>query len=577
MSSTTFTSGTVIASTWLNDVNNAVYNGSFPTQVSSAGISYAPSGTGAVTTTVQAKLQQTVSVKDFGAVGDGTTDDAAAINAAITSLQPGGGIVFFPRAIYAIGSPIVMKPFTKLVGVVGGETAASHSSWVQALPTFSGDSMVSQTGSAVNGELTLELSNMAFEGGNYVKNGVAWTLVHGGNIEKVTVRNVRQYGFKITNPGGGVISSNLTMTDCYVRMPNDQYFIDNATYPVYASYYLEGFYHQLTRCVSDGGQSGVSIGGGAYSGDNLIQNCHFEGYLLYGAKIADSNGYNQILGSTFPGIYSTTQSAVSVQIGVFITGTGQSNIIQGNVIQNIAGGTNVSVSLGIDIDTTTNNNIISDNVIQAFTTGMALQSSFNTCSNNSVQSTLTAYSIPTGANNTINGGFVTFSQASGYAVANNSGNETNRVTNLVTSNASLNLQNTILDNQPPCFSAYQSTYQTIPNVTPTKVLFQTSSFDTSGAYNTSTSVFTAPVSGYYQIDSAVQLASVASAFTLTIFVQSAAHKQGSYEAATAANVSSVVYLQAGWTCYISAVITGPINTVANAVSTWFNGFLIRRS
>lgn len=46
-------------------------------------VSYTPAGTGAVTTTVQAKLRQTVSVMDFGATGDGSTNDYAAFVAAI--------------------------------------------------------------------------------------------------------------------------------------------------------------------------------------------------------------------------------------------------------------------------------------------------------------------------------------------------------------------------------------------------------------------------------------------------------------------------------------------------------------
>ena len=103
MSSTVFNSGTIIASSWLNDVNNAVYNGNFPTPLAAAGIQYNEGGTGAVTTTVQAKLQQTVSVKDFGAKGDGTTDDTAAIQAA---LNTGNSTIYFPSGTYLISSTI---------------------------------------------------------------------------------------------------------------------------------------------------------------------------------------------------------------------------------------------------------------------------------------------------------------------------------------------------------------------------------------------------------------------------------------------------------------------------------------
>jgi len=66
------------------------------------------SGTGAVQRTVESKLQDMVSVKDFGAVGDGVTDDTAAIQAAIDSraVINAGGAVYFPNGNYVVSSTI---------------------------------------------------------------------------------------------------------------------------------------------------------------------------------------------------------------------------------------------------------------------------------------------------------------------------------------------------------------------------------------------------------------------------------------------------------------------------------------
>lgn len=72
----------------------------------SALIGFLQSGTGAVSRTAQSKMREFVSVKDFGATGDGTTDDTAAIQAAIDRISTTGGTVYCPAGTYKITTTI---------------------------------------------------------------------------------------------------------------------------------------------------------------------------------------------------------------------------------------------------------------------------------------------------------------------------------------------------------------------------------------------------------------------------------------------------------------------------------------
>lgn len=65
-------------------------------------------GVGAVVTNVQSKLRESVSVKDFGAAGDGVTDDTAAIQAAIAA----NSSVFFPKGVYVVTSQLALPNYT---------------------------------------------------------------------------------------------------------------------------------------------------------------------------------------------------------------------------------------------------------------------------------------------------------------------------------------------------------------------------------------------------------------------------------------------------------------------------------
>lgn len=66
-------------------------------------------GGSAIGRTLQDRLREQVSVKDYGALGDGVSDDTAAIQAAITAVvTTQGGRLFFPRGTYRITDKLVI-------------------------------------------------------------------------------------------------------------------------------------------------------------------------------------------------------------------------------------------------------------------------------------------------------------------------------------------------------------------------------------------------------------------------------------------------------------------------------------
>lgn len=93
-------SGNIVS---VSDLNN-VLGGS-----GSSLVGYTPAGTGAVSRSVSSKLQESVSVLDFGAVGDGVTDDTAAIQLAITSCIATGKALYVPSGSYLLQSALTVN------------------------------------------------------------------------------------------------------------------------------------------------------------------------------------------------------------------------------------------------------------------------------------------------------------------------------------------------------------------------------------------------------------------------------------------------------------------------------------
>jgi len=84
--------------------------------LSQLGSHYNQGGTGAVDRTTASKLQESVSVLDFGADPTGVADSTAAIQNAINAMTTAGGTVFFPPGTYKTTVPLTVAGNVNLVG-----------------------------------------------------------------------------------------------------------------------------------------------------------------------------------------------------------------------------------------------------------------------------------------------------------------------------------------------------------------------------------------------------------------------------------------------------------------------------
>lgn len=177
----------------INIANNAA--------IQSTKTSFTNNGTGATARSVQAKLADTLCVKDFGATGNGVTDDTAAIQAALAQAASAGAPrrVYFPMGTYLVSSGFVIAHPIRLVGEGAGGAVFGN------FPAENG-THIKYTGTA--GATMFTFSNVNFgnsgiEGlwidcNNLAANGVLIDGCMGARFACVKIENFTFYGMKLT-------------------------------------------------------------------------------------------------------------------------------------------------------------------------------------------------------------------------------------------------------------------------------------------------------------------------------------------------------------------------------------------
>ena len=167
---TSTTSFTFSSGLNVGDLVNYTIGASTSLSVNSASVLYNEGGTGAVDTNVQAKLQQIISVKDFGAVGDGVTNDTAAIQAAVAYAKTAKCALTVPSGTYILSGATTIEIDVGLMSMVGEGVVTFNCSAMTATYAFQIYSSLSYPASHYTNTLN-KLSGINFIGGGVVGRG----------------------------------------------------------------------------------------------------------------------------------------------------------------------------------------------------------------------------------------------------------------------------------------------------------------------------------------------------------------------------------------------------------------------
>jgi hypothetical protein len=232
-------------------------------------VGYTPAG--AVPTDVQSKLRESVSVKDFGAVGDGVTDDTVAIQAALDA----GRWVFLPRGIYRTTSELVIKKNSGLIGESANfwqfntnkSTALANSSTIYYDGVGGTNSAVIRCSAEPVGVLP------------------AFTPSEATNLQNVCIQNLlidgnnkAEFGLYVARAGLGNIYQNVCVTGTKRRGFFFGELFTNSVGPLTALFNY-----------GTGGSIGENLFG--WSTGNIVNACEFDTLLAF--KNGRDAGYNE--------------------------------------------------------------------------------------------------------------------------------------------------------------------------------------------------------------------------------------------------------------------------------------------
>lgn len=338
--------------------------------------------------------------KDYGAVGDGATDDTSAINATISAcVAAGGGVVDLPPGIFATSGPIIISgDLVELrgAGAVAGNTNAARlgATIIQPMSGATYDAIrtplpptIGTAGYVVYGahvrDLTIDCTHMTGTVSGQ-GNGLHFYGVRYGLVENVNVFHSPNWAFLFdgdsTNYAYNSSMFNCTAGQCAagVRWSNSEQGVaincifegantacaapqpyGSASPTTYAALiYCNTGWCRIISC-----NIGTS---GSYTGEALLvdngETCMIANNVfdaIHGVAIKLSAGGHTVVGNAIRGP-GTTTAGPAISVG------SSNNTIIGNVVQVVG----AHMTYSVQEFSAQTNNVISGNVLVAGTSGV---------------------------------------------------------------------------------------------------------------------------------------------------------------------------------------------------------------
>ena len=271
---------------------------------------------------------------DYGAVGDGVTNDQAAISAALAAaVAAGGGTVFFPKGTYLISTAIEWAPLVNIQGVGPELSIIRTSSAVNArILTFTTgpahtsplliagvglDASVSNTGEQIYASAGVSVQLDLYR----VRLGASASCV-GTLLRVASGGRVRAQHCRFT-AGGSAFAVNIAASSLFSGCTFDT---SNVSYNV-----------ALARLDSSGAGS-----------NHLLEGCLFDCSVvssvptaLYGLEVVSATAYLSCSGSSFVGLAQPFTAGMSL-----LGGAGTVALARGNSFLSVAKRYEVSATLG---------------------------------------------------------------------------------------------------------------------------------------------------------------------------------------------------------------------------------------